>query len=144
LFLTSGQFTQFPAVEAAQFDFIDDCFQPLFSFGTFQSLQFQREADVLFKIEVLEDVIFLKNKTDITVQIFIEFLLGEMSHVLVFDDDGAVIRLVKTSEHVEKGGFSSAARTQDENETAVRKLQAHVFDGMDRFSTRPVIFVYFS
>ena len=65
--------------------------------------QQQRKLDVLISAQHRDQIVELKNKSDVARSPLRELLLAELSDVLVIDDNPARVRLVDAGDQVEQG-----------------------------------------
>lgn len=101
LLLPAGQLVRLAVAEALQINLFQDFVD--FRIGCFAVLQLQRKGNIGADAELVEHIIFLKNKSHICVAVGIKMLLPEALGRNALDEDFTAVITVEPAEDVQQG-----------------------------------------
>ena len=126
LLLAAGELPRLPPLEAVQVDELEDRTRPgPSSLLAAQALAAEAERDVLEDRQVGEERVALEDRVHVAP------VRREPGHVLVAEEDAALVRLLEAADHPQRRRLAAARRAEQREEAAALDLERDVVHGDD-------------
>src|SRR6266446_1080822 len=141
LLLSAGELARIVVHAVGEADDAKGGFDVLAAIGSRELGEQKRELDVLESGEHGNEVVHLKDETDVARTPLRELVAGHVSDLVAGHSDAAVRGDVKPAEQIEQGGLAGAAGAHEGDEIAFVDVEIEALQDLDFFAAAAVGFV---
>ena len=132
LLLTAGQRVRFALAEAFEVDHFEQAVNR--RLVVLLALELKSERNILFDVELVQNIVFLEHETYVRVAVAVEVGAGKVLAALSLDDDFAAVGRIQSARNVKQRGLTGSALTEQEHHTLFGKIHRYT---VKRANLRP-------